>query len=69
MSDGQLVSIFLPDKLVGVILLVTQLEKMLPELAAILRKHNITKSMVYDHFAKRPQDGIKHSAISEQLKQ
>ena len=44
MSDGQLASIFLPEKPVEGIPRVDQLAKMLPELVAMLRKRGITKS-------------------------
>lgn len=67
MSDGQLASIFLPVKSVEVIPRVDQLAKMLPELVAMLRKRGITKSMVYQHYAKLCPDGFKHSAFGERL--
>jgi transposase len=67
MSDGQLASIFLPEKPVEVIPQVDQLAKMLPELVAMLRKRGITKSMVYQHYAKLCPDGFKHSAFGERL--
>jgi hypothetical protein len=66
-TDGQLASIFLPEKPVEVIPRVVQLEKMLPELVVMLRRRGITKSMVYEHYAKRCPDGFKHAAFGERL--
>jgi transposase len=62
-----LASIFLPEKPVEVIPRVVQLEKMLPELVVMLRRRGITKSMVYEHYAKRCPDGFKHAAFGERL--
>lgn len=67
MSDGQLASIFLPEKPAVVIPRVAQLEQMLPELVAMLRKRGVTKNMVYEHYAKLCPDGFKHSAFGERL--
>jgi transposase len=67
MTDGQLASIFLPEKPVEVIPRVVQLEKMLPELVVMLRRRGITKSMVYEHYAKCCPDGFKHAAFGERL--
>lgn len=67
MSDGRLATAFLIEKAIIVSNRVTDLEALLPDLAAILKKRGFTKKMVYDHYIGKCPNGYKPSAFLVRL--
>ena len=67
MSDGQLATAFLIQKPKTASSRVIDLEALLPELAARLKKRGVTKQMVYSDYISQYPGGYKHSAFLERL--
>lgn len=67
MSDGQLAKAFLIVKPRKESSRVVDLEALLPELAARLKKRGVTKQMVYAYYIRQYPEGYKHSAFLERL--
>ena len=67
MSDKQMAKAFLLEKPFIPNNRVLDLEAMLPELAARLKKRGVTKSMVYSDYIRRYPSGFKHSAFLVRL--
>lgn len=67
MTDSKLASLFLAEKPKIEPARVAELEDLLPELAAMLRKRGVNKKMVYQHYAKLCPNGLKHSAFGVRL--
>jgi transposase len=67
MSDGQLAKAFLIVKPKKESSRVVDLEALLPELAARLKKRGVTKQMVYAYYIRQYPEGYKHSAFLVRL--
>lgn len=67
MSDTQLAKIFLNQNPKPVSSRQADLEALLSELAARLKKRGVTKQMVYEVYINRYPEGYKHSAFLERL--
>lgn len=68
MSDAEMSRLFLiKEPIVVVNKRLSDLESMLPSLAAMLKKRGITKGMVYAHYKVQYPDGYKHSAFLERI--
>jgi hypothetical protein len=67
MSDAQLARAFLIEKPAIENHRVSDLELLLPELAARLKKRGVTKKMLYEQYKIQHPDGYKHSAFRERL--
>jgi transposase len=67
MSDKKLSTSFLLEKPIVVSKRVTELEVLLPDLAAMLKKRGFTKKMVYDDYLVKCPDGYKPSAFLVRL--
>ena len=67
MSDAQLARAFLIEKPAIENHRVSDLELLLPELAARLKKRGVTKKMLYEQYKMQHPDGYKHSAFRERL--
>lgn len=67
MNDAQLAKAFLKENPKPVSSRQTDLEVLLPELAARLKKRGVTKQMVYEVYISRCPAGYKHSAFLERL--
>jgi transposase len=67
MSDGQLAKAFLTEKPTTQSSRGIDLENLLPELAARLKKRGVTKQMVHADYLKQYPDGYKHSAFLVRL--
>ena len=67
MSDAQLAQSFLIEKPATENHRVSDLELLLPELAARLKKRGVTKKMLYEQYKIQHPDGYKHSAFRERL--
>lgn len=67
MSDAQLAKAFLIEKPKTESSRVMDLESLLPELAARLKKRGVTKQMVYADYIRQYPDGYKHSAFLVRL--
>jgi transposase len=67
MSDAQLAQSFLIEKPAIENHRVSDLELLLPELAARLKKRGVTKKMLYEQYKMQHPDGYKHSAFRERL--
>jgi transposase len=67
MSDGQLATAFLIEKPKIESSRVKDLDALLPDLAARLKKRGVTKQMVYADYIKRCPSGFKHSAFLVRL--
>jgi transposase len=67
MSDGQMATAFLIEKPKVENSRVLDLEAMLPDLVARLKKRGVTKQMVYADYIKECPDGYKHSAFLVRL--
>jgi len=64
MSDAQMAVIFLPNEKIEVInKRLSDLEPLLPSLAAMLKKRGVTKQMAYDKYKLQYPDGYQHSAF------
>ena len=67
MSDGQLATAFLSEKPKKESGRQMDLEALLPQLAARLKKRGVTKQMVYAAYISQYPGGYKHSAFLERL--
>jgi transposase len=67
MSDGELAAVFLMEKPKAVSSRVVDLEALLPELVARLKKRGVTKQMVYADYIRQCPAGYKHSAFLVRL--
>ncbi len=67
MSDAELARAFLMQKPATPDSRIEELERLLPELAARLRKRGVTKKMVYAYYCSQCIDPFKHSAFLERL--
>jgi transposase len=67
MSDGQLAKAFLIEKPRKESSREIDLEALLPELAARLKKRGVTKQMVYSDYIRQYPEGYKHSAFLVRL--
>ena len=67
MSDAQLAQSFFIEKPAIENHRVSDLEVLLPELAARLKKRGVTKKMLYELYKIQHSDGYKHSAFRERL--
>lgn len=67
MSDGRLATAFLIEKTIIVSNRVADLEALLPDLAAMLKKRGFTKKMVYDHYIVKCPGGYMPSAFLVRL--
>ena len=67
MSDAQMAKVFLKEEPRPMSSRQADLEALLPELSARLKKRGVTKQMVYELYASKCPDGYKHSAFLERL--
>ena len=67
MNDKQLATVFLIEKPKKESSRQIDLEALLPELAARLKKRGVTKQMVYSDYISQCPEGYKHSAFLERL--
>lgn len=67
MSDAEVAQAFLIQKPKTDNQRVAELERLLPELAARLRKRGVTKKMVYEYYCSQCTEGFRHSAFRERL--
>lgn len=68
MTDAEMSRLFLIQEPIKVVnKRVSDLEPMLPEYAAMLRKRGVTKTKVYEAYAAKFPDGLKHSAFFERF--
>ena len=68
MSDAQMSRIFLiKEKIEVANKRLSDIEPLLPSLAAMLKKRGVTKGMVYEKYILQCPDGYKHSAFLEKL--
>ena len=67
MNDAQMAAAFLREKPKPASTRLYDLEILLPELAAKLKRRGVTKQMVYEEYASQCLTGYKHSAFLERL--